>query len=140
MRPDGSIRRVLVETAAGISAWTPDEVRRFRKHVLPRPPGTMTDVEMFNAQEVVAMAAGHVAKTWHTSANIDQFVARLALKDCHTRDWVAVYESRKGLRIKQSPFALALRGAKRGGVFDPTPYYEAFDAAAGTDADPPSCS
>jgi len=100
----------------------------------------MADVETFNAQEVVAMAAGHVAKTWRTSANIDQFVARLALKDNHTRDWVAVYESRKGLRIEQTPFALALRGAKRGGVFDPTPYYEAFDAAAVTGTGRPSCS
>ena len=63
------------------------------------------------------MAAGHVAKTWHTSANIDQFVARLALKDSHARDWVAVYESRKGLRIERSPFALALARCHRGAAF-----------------------
>ena len=125
-----------LQTAARISGCTPDEVRRFRQQVLPRPPGSVPDIEMFSAQEVVAMAAGHVAKTWRTTANIDQFVARLALRDSDARDWVAVYESRKGLRVEVAPFTLGLRGAKRGAAFDPAPYYEAFDDAGSQETTP----
>jgi len=75
------------------------------------------------------MAAGVVAKTWHTRANLDQLVGRLALRNDNDRDWVAVYESRKGVRIEPTPFTLFLQGAKQGAFFDPAPYYEAFDAA-----------
>jgi hypothetical protein len=92
---------------------------------------------MFTAQEVVAMAAGRVAKTWRTAANIDQFVATLALKDSDARDWVALYESRKGTRVEKAPFTLNLGGAKRGAIFDPTQYYEAFDLAS-TEEVPPT--
>jgi hypothetical protein len=92
---------------------------------------------MFSAQEVVAMAAGRIARTWRTAANIDQFVARLALKDSDARDWVAVYESRKGIRVEKAPFTLGLGGAKRGAMFDPTQYYDAFDVAS-TEEVPPT--
>jgi hypothetical protein len=131
MGPDNAVRRstVPVETAANICGCTPEEVRRLRKQVLPRPPGFVDDVEMFQASEVVSMAAGVVAKTWRVKADLDQLVARLALKSIGDRDWVLVYESRKGLRIEPKPFTFAVGGAKRGAVFDPAPYYEAFDAA-----------
>ena len=76
---------VPVETAAKICGCSPEEVRRWRKQVLPRPPGAVGDVEMFGVSEVLAMAAGVVAKTWHIRANLDQLVARLALKDGNQR-------------------------------------------------------
>ena len=120
---------VPVEDAAAICRCAPDEIRRWRKQVLPRSRGSVGDLELFSVSEVVAMAAGTVARTWHIKASFDQLVARLALIDGAERDWVAVYESRKGVRIDRTPFTLPLSGRKRGAFFDPWPYYEAFDAA-----------
>jgi hypothetical protein len=76
------------------------------------------------------MSAGAAAKTWKIKANLDQLVARLALRSRDERDWVLVYESRKGLRVEPTPFTLELRGTKKGRIFDPAPCYEAFENAA----------
>ena len=133
---EGYTKRVPVQTAAGISGCTPDEVRRFRQQVLPRPPGSVTDVEMFSSKEVVAMAAGHVADTWRTTANVDQLVARLALRDSNARDWVAVYGHGRASASNKPRSRWPYVVPKRVAVFDPTEYYEAFDAAT-KDETPP---
>jgi hypothetical protein len=77
------------------------------------------------------MAAGQSVKGWRTGAktNVEQLVARLALKDGSDRDWLVVYESRHGIRVEPAPFTLELWGTKKGAIFDPGPYYLAFDEA-----------
>lgn len=122
---------VSAEQAATICHCSLEAVRDWRKRVLPRPSGSRRDPEMFDVSEVVAMAAGQTIKSWRTGAksNVDQFVARLALRSGDDRDWVAVYESRHGIRIEAAPFVLELHGTKKGAIFDPGPSYAAFDQA-----------
>lgn len=124
-------KAVPAEVAAIICGCSPAEVHRYRKEVLPRPAGLAHDLEAFSAQEVVAMAAGTVARKWHIRAHLDRLVASLALRDSTDRTWLVVYESRRGLRVEPAPFSLSLVGSKRAAVFDPARYYEAFDTAVG---------
>jgi len=118
-----------VEQAAEICNCTAREIDRYRKLVLPRGSGKRRIVNLaeFTTPEVVAMAAGCTFQKWGVKKGADAFVATLALRSAKDRNWVAVFEDRKGLRVEATPFTLTVRGSIKGRIFDPNQYYEACD-------------
>jgi len=125
---------VSAEQAAQICGCSMKEVENYRREVLPRPPGAVADPERFSVSEVVAIAAGVRMRSWPGRKAVPGFVARLALKPQGDRDWVAVYEPRRGLRFEPVGFVLKVKyvSDKAGRIFDPAPFYEVFDNLAGS--------
>ena len=126
---------VSAEVAAAICGCSLGEVDRYRRTVLPRQARGDVDLALFTATEVVAIAAGTVMEKWrHRSASV---VARLALSPPDDRAWVIVYQPRKGIRVEPTPFALVVRRQQGARIFDPAPYYEAFDEAEARSSERP---
>lgn len=68
-------------------------------------------------------------KSWPCKQAARGFVARLALRSPVDRDWVVVYEPRRGLRFEPAGFVMRIKyvNDKAGRVFDPSPFFDAYD-------------
>ncbi len=120
---------VSAEQAAEICGCSVKEVEEYRRSVLPRPPGAVPDAKQFSASEVVAIAAATRIKSWPCRKTALPFAARLALRPSNDREWLVVYQPRRGLRFEPSGFVLRIKyvNDRAGRIFDPSPFFDAFD-------------